>query len=404
MKQANRLTVFVFLLVILPLTAALVFKGPDTYSEDEKRALQQFPALSAEALFDGSWTSDINTFLNDQFPLRNQLVGVKSVFELSLLKRENNDVLIAGNGQLAVRRFAAADGKLHGFGDNIPLIDEYYTDVVSYQTSSLRSLSDLLTENGVPFSVLLPPRTVDVAVNAFSYPSYWSDRLLYQLDEELVGINYISLWSQFRNRYQENEYVYYRTDHHWTTLGAYYAYAEVMNSFGIVPYSLDEFEKITLSDKFLGTTYAKSGYKLAKSDTVELFECKTSPSSLYTTEIFGKNAKKFTGFCDSSYLAGGDKYSVFIGGTNAYTRVTKEGGERETLLILKDSFANSLVPFLALHFDLEIVNLADWQNVLNTHGPFEADRVLMVYNLENVITTTNLELAKKMGRLLGLEG
>jgi hypothetical protein len=99
---------------------------------------------------------------------------------------------------------------------------------------------------------------------------------------------------------------------------------------------------------------------------------------------------EFKGFYDRDYLETKDKYSAFISGSNTYTSITKEGEERETLLLIKDSFGHALAPFLALHFDLEIVDLNYNASINNYFTKLDIDKVVVTYNMENVISTDNL--------------
>ena len=100
------------------------------------------------------------------------------------------------------------------------------------------------------------------------------------------------------------------------------------------------------------------------------------------------------GLYSYSYLEKKDKYSVFLDGTHDVVTITKEGEDRPTLLLLKDSFANSLAPFLAQHFDLVLLNLSstrnDYTNLSERVAEYGADRALLVYTLENVITADKL--------------
>ena len=223
MKNSSSLTIFVFLLVIVPLAVGFILKPADTFSPEEQRNLQQFPEFKTDEFLDGTFSSQINSYMNDQFPLRDIFVGAKSIAESALMKRENNGVLRGKNDQLAVRLFAASDGKAHPLSYSAPETDLYYADVVADACEALKALGEKLTAQGIAFSALLPPRTVDVAISAFDYPSERSDALATQVANLLADVNYVDMTGTFREKYDDGEYVYYRTDHHWTALGAYYA-------------------------------------------------------------------------------------------------------------------------------------------------------------------------------------
>ena len=391
-----------FLLVIVPLTVGFILKPADTFSPEEQRNLQQFPEFKTDEFLDGTFSSKINSYMNDQFPLRDIFVGAKSIAESALMKRENNGVLRGKNDQLAVRLFAASDGKAHPLSYSAPETDLYYADVVADACEALKALGEKLTAQGIAFSALLPPRTVDVAISAFDYPSERSDALATQVANLLADVNYVDMTGAFREKYDDGEYVYYRTDHHWTALGAYYAYAEVMRSFGQEPYAIGDFERVTVSDSFLGTTYSKAGYKDITPDSMEIMQLRGQPSAFVTERPYDKELPVIDGFYDCDALKSKNKYAFYLGGTTKYLTVSRKDGEkREKLMIVGDSFALSLAPYLALHYDIEFVRLGDWSDVFAANGAPDCDRVLVVWNFENLITTTDLSRTRSLPKFYG---
>ena len=116
---------------------------------------------------------------------------------------------------------------------------------------------------------------------------------------------------------------------------------------------MTEFNIEIASDEFFGTTWSSSGIRTSCSDIIEFWRYEGDTDM--RTAIDG--GEEFEGFYDYSCLDGKDKYSAFLSGNNGLVRIEQEGGEREKLLIVKDSFAHSLAPFLARHFDLVLVDL-----------------------------------------------
>ncbi len=405
MKSSSAFTIFIFILVIVPLAIGFLVKPADDYSPEEQRKLQQFPEFNTEEFLNGTFSSNINKYMNDQFPLRDIFVGMKSTVESLLLKRENNGVLRGKSDQLAVRLFAANDGKAHPLSYSAPETDLFYDEVVADAAQAVKDLSDKLTQNGIAVSVMLPPRTVDVAASAFDYPDTQSVKLSERVRELMDGVNYVDMTKIFRARYDSGEYIYYRTDHHWTELGAYYAYVEVMKSYGAQGYSIDDFTRTTVSEDFLGTTYSKSGFKNITPDSMEIFELKSLPASAFVTERpYDDKLPVINGLYYDGALSEKNKYPYYLGGTTAYARVSlRDGGEREKLLILGDSFALSLAPFLALHYDIEFVRLGDWRSVFDVYGAPDCDRVLVVWNFENLITTVDLSRTRGIAAYYGAE-
>ena len=382
-KITNIITIVLFLAILFGLAAAFVIIPDKDYSENEKRNLQTFPEFSLEALMDGKFSSEINEYFADQFPLRDAFVSIKALAELSLLKGENNGVLLGENETLAVRTFSIFKDRLNRT-DNM---DHFYNQSVVRQLEALNKFAAEKAE--VPVHVIIPPRVIDVASESFNYPSNVSVSLDALVSTTLSKDLLIPVSPVLKEKYSAGEYVYYRTDHHWTTLGAYYAYVEIMKSFGmeenIIP--RDKFKVNVVADDFYGTTWSKCGFSFVSPDTMEFWSLGNDDK--FTTTI---GERSFSGFYDMSYLETMDKYSAFISGTNDVTLVESNyDEERPVLLLPKDSFANSLVPFLAQHFDLVLVNMANRMTNISAYAEqYSADRILFVWNAENLITSGNL--------------
>ena len=384
-QKLHIVTVCVFVAFLLVFSVGFWILPDRSFSAQENRSLRTFPRFTWERLFDGSFSEEINEYFADQFPVRDEFVGLKGMAENALLKGENNGILLGKNGQLAQRLFDVhcADGRV------IADCDGFDADNVRAAGEGLTRVSQSLD---VPFSVFLTGRTIDVAASAFSYPREGSDALLEAMRASIGdGVDYVQTVPELRERYDAGESVYYRTDHHWTTLGAYYAYAELMRSFSmeseILP--MEAFSRQTLSDAFYGTAWSAGGMKQVSPDALEIWLLGNEAEFTVTAD-----GRALEGFYSYSYLEKKDKYSVFLDGTHDVVTITKEGEDRPTLLLLKDSFANSLAPFLAQHFDLVLLNLSstrnDYTNLSERVAEYGADRALIVYTLENVITADKL--------------
>ena len=376
---------FVFLLCI---TAIAFWIIPDkSFSARENRGLQTLPRFSVDRLLGGEFSSDCNDYFADQFPARDLFVSVKGALELFSLKGENNGILIGEGGQLAKRLFdtARANGEVTQESDVIDL---------THLQKAAQGINRATENADVPLVVFLTGRTLDVAASAFSYPTEGSNQMLSVLRENVEkSVNYLDLVPSYCARYERGEYVYFRTDHHWTTLGAYYAYADIMKAFGmenaIIP--AESFAKQTVSTDFYGTFSSASGFRFVKTDTIELWLFGNEDDFLVTAD----GSVLDDGLYNFAHLEGNDKYSVFLDGTHDIVTVTKKDGtSRPTLAIFKDSFANSVAPFLAQHFDLVLYNLSsprtDYTDVTAYTKACDADAALVLYTLGNVIETDKM--------------
>ena len=383
-KKLQLATIVLFVGVLFAFSIAFFVLPDQSFSAEENRSLRSFPRFTWKKLASGAFGEEINDYFADQFPARDLLVGLKGYSEIALGKGENNGVILGKNGQLQTRLFdmLLADGSVARDSD-------------AFDPATVQKALDGINRTGealeVPFSVLLTGRVIDVTVSASDYPTDISDALLGQLREGVGdGVDYIETVPVFREKYDAGEYVYYKTDHHWTTLGAYYAYVETMRSFGMEDEILlrEDFAVEIASNAFYGTAWSAAGMKFVSPDALEIWTLGNEAEFSIVAD-----GVPLDGFYSRSYLEKKDQYSVFLDGTHDVVTVKKEGETRQTLVIFKDSFANSLAPFLAQHFDLVLLNLSsrrDFTNVTALAEEYGADRVLMVYTVENVITADKL--------------
>lgn len=354
-------------------------------SYEENRPLQGLPELRVSSLLSGKLSGELSTYYADQFPLRDALVGLKAALELSLGKGENDGILLGKGGQLARRLFSLSPAS----GAFAVATDVYDKDLLLRKT---KVISDFCKACEIPVTILIPPRALDVAASAFSYPEEESLALAEQLQTELSGVEYLELTEPLRAAYERGEAVWFKTDHHWTAFGAYMAYLEVMRSFGMEDeaFSIDSFERKTVSTSFFGTLASASGIKGIEPDSVELFLFGEEDSF----SVFA-DGKELPGLYSFDALSGKDHYSIFLGGTHDVVTIRKKSGEERPLLLLaKDSFANSLAPFLALHFDLVLVNLSstrsDFTDLSGLVKAYRPEKLLVVYSFENLLTSDRI--------------
>ncbi len=391
-KQLDRITVVLFAVLLFGLGIAFWILPDKPRSEEENRPLQTFPTLTPEGWLDGTVSARLTDYYSDQFPLRSTWVSFRALGELALGRGESGGVLLGPDGQLAVRRFDTYLSRTERLTDT----DVYSPPHVEASLEAIVTLNDTLTADGIPLCVLLAPRTIDVVAATLPYPATLSDRLDATIQEAFADTDVCSveLLSTFRDLHENGDYVYYRTDHHWTTYGAYTAYAAILRAWGmeeeILPPSA--FTVRTVPD-FRGTTHARAGMFFVPPDTLELWEAADGSDRSFTVRDGEGNTVIASGFYSEAYLSQKDKYSVFLDGTHRLLTITDEaaaarGETRPRLLVARDSFANSMIPFLARHFDIVMVNLSggmtDVSSLTKAH---QCTRVLLVCNRENLITS-----------------
>ena len=372
-RRVFDMALIISLALIIAVFGVLIFALPsEDFSEEENRVLASFPEFSIESLISGEFTEGVAEFYSDRFPARNVFVGIKAYFEKLMLRSENNGVIEGADGYI-IDRLEYTENEYKTLETNLKAIDKF--------TTALEGV-------GVDTATVILPRAVDVMTSKLP-ALYDTARVDAAWDKTLSTLpDAITVTEMLRTLANKGEYVWYKTDHHYTTLGAYYTYVALADVLGYTPYPLEYFTEEVVSTEFFGTTYSSSGMKWAESDTVTLFRFDGDEN--YTVSYPDSSEAAMKGFYARDYFGVKDKYSAFLGGNRARTRVSLEGGEdRPTLILIKDSFSHSLAPFLALHFDLELVDMRYYnKNVSNLVYEIDPDMVLVIYGIDTLATSS----------------
>ena len=184
------------------------------------------------------------------------------------------------------------------------------------------------------------------------------------------------------------ERLFYRTDHHWTSLGAYYAYAELMEAMGQTPVPLDQLTKTTVSQDFYGTTWSSVGAGWIEPDCIDTYV----PEEGVTVTVEKGYGPEETTMYHPEQLEVKDKYAYFMGGNQPLYVLKREGSTGPKVLVIRDSYSDSLAPFLTLN--CSEVHLFDPRY---NRMPISAyvqengiDTVVVLYSMANFVTDNNL--------------
>jgi len=304
------------------------------FSANENRYLAKFPMFTMEDFVSGEYMKDMDEFINDQFVLRDQWIGVKVFLERALLKREINSVFFAKDEYL-IENHKETDVKKDLAKKNKEVLREF-----------MERCGALLGEDRM--KVMLVPTASEILKDKLSLFAAGNgyDQFSYidEVKEELGEKAFLDIRETLLDH--REEYISYRTDHHWTSLGAYYAYVQWAKEMGMETYSEMDFQKALVTDDFYGTLHSKVNVKV-KPDEIYIYKLKNplDYKITYNMEVSG------TSLYDYSKLSGKDKYSVFMGGNNALVEVETKNQTGRKLLVIKDSFAHTFVPFAVNHYD-----------------------------------------------------
>ena len=352
------LTVLFCLFIGGMLVGSLVL--PDrTFSPVENRNLAQAPSFSWESVTSGEFMADAEDYVNDQILGRDFWVALKAWSERLSGKQENNGVYFAKENTL-ISRLETPD-------------------------------QETLDTNAGYVNALV--HNVDVPVYFGVIPSsaaIWSDRLpagAPTADEkaiidglyDIVQTHVVDLYGALEAH--KGEELYYRTDHHWTSLGAYYGYAALMDTMGLEAVPLDESGKVTVSEDFYGTLYSTSGVRWLPPDHIDRYISDRG----VTVTAYPNGAPEPGSLYVDSFLSQKDQYSSFLGGNKPLCVIETEHTEAPKVLLIRDSYSDSLAPFLTQSFS-EIHLFDPRYNLTSVKDYVEQnaiDAVVVLYSISN---------------------
>ncbi|MBQ9766041.1 MAG: hypothetical protein IJW18_07575 [Lachnospiraceae bacterium] len=365
----------IFLTLIFGLTILSLIKKTVLFSENENRYLAQKPTFSFEALFDGSYTSDYESFVTDQFVFRDSWIGCKTRVELMTLRKDINGVYFCDDDYLMEKHDAT----------------KFESDQAKSNVNVFTNFVNKYAEKFGPehFQAILVPTASEVLKDKlplFATPydqNTWVNKI-----NEMVPDGYVyNAYEALKDH--TDEYIYYKTDHHWTTLGAYYTYVEWCKSTGLTPYELSDFDVEIATEEFLGTLDSKVNVNI-EPDSMALYHLKDDMEYKLTynmTDDVRDSLYHYDG------LKGKDKYTVYMGGNYAIVDVETNVKNGKTLLVLKDSFGHSFVPFAANHYERIIMLDLRYYNMFNAEMFIEQYGVtdmLVLYNVVNLASDVHV--------------
>lgn len=278
----------------------------------------------------------------------------------------------------------------NGYLINKPILD---TDTLE---SNVQTIADFAKSVDVPVTVTLVPSTGYIANDVLPavHDTYTDDEKIENAQKVLTesGADFVDLRSAFKNAYANGTQLYYKTDHHWTTTGAYTGYTEICKLLGITPADKSLFTVEKYND-FYGTTYSTSGFWLTQPDTIEIWNNKNNTEKNISVEIIeGDEKQDYHSMYFYNHLKEDDKYPVFIDGNHAMTRIKNKNANGGKILLVKDSFSHCLAPFLAENYsEVILVDMRYYKNSISELAQQEKpDNILVLYGIDNLATDTDI--------------
>lgn len=371
MKKKSPILISLIFILFISLFAFANLILPDrSFSENENRELQMFPAFSIRSLVSGRFTGAVEEYCSDQFAFRDRWISLKARLELLQGKKENNGIFLCDGDRLLEPLVEPPEEEL---ARKTGFINHF-----AAKTDTEVALALIPTASGV-YPELLPSGADNVDQDALINHIY-----------SLAEVKTADLLSALRA--EKDEYVFYRTDHHWTSLGAYYGYRSLGETLGYTPRELEEFYPTVVSNSFWGTSYSFSGFFwLRQPDSISIYA--DEPPGLTVDRIDGSISVPGSLYVPEM-LDTKDQYRFFLGGN--CPRIVIRTGNRglPSLLILRDSFADSLVPFLTEHYSsIHLLDLRYYRDSVARYvEENDIDSVLVLYSLSTFCTDQSLAM------------
>lgn len=367
-KTADKILAIAFILFLGGMMLANILTPDRVFSLRENRYLAKRPELKLSSILSGRYTRQFEDYITDEFVLRDQWVLLKSDLERMLLRRENNGIFFASGGYL-----------LEDFRQPGSALDR-----------NIRQINRFAQARDIPVHVLLAPNSVALYPDKLPPFARVYDQLqvINQIKGELdQSVQFVPVFEAL-NRYRD-EYLYFRTDHHWTMRGAYYAYAELAEQMGLIPLGLEDFSIETAAEGFWGTYFSKANNRYLNSDYIEVLKPR-NPVSVQVS--FNDREGAYSSLFFPEHLLTRDKYSYFLDGNHPLTVISSDADSTSKLVVFKDSFAHALLPFLAQHYqEIHVIDLRFFtQDISRYLLEHEIDEALFLFSVSGFSSDNSL--------------
>lgn len=371
----NKIFFAIFMTVWVVIVIINFIWPKQVFSEEENRMLATIPRFSFESFVNGDYLNGVNDYINDHFAFRNIYLKVNSWWEIDIMgKKENNGVYIGKDGYL-FEKFEYNDREKENGNTNVEIISDF---------------ANKMKEQNIPTYFVLVPNSIyinnDKLPNNVEVPN--QEEIINQIYGKTENTNNINVIESLKKE-NKNKQLYFKTDHHINSDGAYVIYREYCKAANIAIKEIDNFNRVTISNDFLGTFDSKA--QLLNQEPDELFVYKNENNTNIKEAIYDKQTTN--SIFNEEYLKGKDKYSYFLNGNNSRAIIKTNVNNDKKLLVIKDSYAHIMSQFLCqeyseVHFlDPRYTNF-DYVEYAKENGITD---VLFLYNVSTFVQDTNLK-------------
>ena len=370
-KVQEQLVGIIFILTLFLFLIINVIVPDREKSVQENRMLATKPKFRLSSLISGDYDEKFEAYMDDQFVGRDMWRKLKVTVDRIGGSRLENGVYIGTNGQLL---------------EQIEVADENH---LAANIKAIKSFSE--SQSKIPVRMMLVPDAANVLNHSLPALAKPEDQTqMFSMVRKDLGdsVEWIDVSTELNKH--KTEKIYYKTDHHWTTLGAFYAFQAAAPSLGIEGDLSGKYVSYAVSDSFNGMLASKSGVNLGEKEQIDIYVPTEEDTDLIIDYV--DEGKRSTSLYDSSKLKEKDQYTVFLGGNSSLLDIRTVSTSTKRLLLVKDSFANSFIPFLTPYYrEIVVVDPRYYSGTINDlMDSYRISEVLFLYSGNTFFKDNNI--------------
>lgn len=370
-KVQEKLVGIIFILTLFLFLIINVIVPDREKSVQENRMLATKPEFRLSSLISGDYDEKFEAYMDDQFVGRDMWRKLKVTVDRIGGSRLENGVYIGTNGQLL---------------EQIEVADENH---LAANIKAIKSFSE--SQSKIPVRMMLVPDAANVLNHSLPSLAKPEDQTqMFSMVRKDLGdsVEWIDVSTELNKH--KTEKIYYKTDHHWTTLGAFYAFQAAAPSLGIEGDLSGKYVSYAVSDSFNGMLASKSGVNLGEKEQIDIYVPTEEDTDLIVDYV--DEGKRSTSLYDSSKLKEKDQYTVFLGGNSSLLDIRTVSTSTKRLLLVKDSFANSFIPFLTPYYrEIVVVDPRYYSGTINDlMDSYRISEVLFLYSGNTFFKDNNI--------------
>ena len=370
-KVQEKLVGIIFILTLFLFLIINVIVPDREKSVQENRMLATKPKFRLSSLISGDYDEKFEAYMDDQFVGRDMWRKLKVTVDRICGSRLENGVYIGRNGQLL---------------EQIEVADENH---LAANIKAIKSFSE--SQKKIPVRMMLVPDAANVLNHSLPALAKPEDQTqMFSMVRKDLGdsVEWIDVSTELNKH--KTEKIYYKTDHHWTTLGAFYAFQAAAPSLGIEGDLSGKYVSHAVSNSFNGMLASKSGVNLGEKEQIDIYVPTEEDTDLIIDYV--DEGKRSTSLYDSSKLKEKDQYTVFLGGNSSLLDIRTVSTSTKRLLLVKDSFANSFIPFLTPYYrEIVVVDPRYYSGTINDlMDSYRISEVLFLYSGNTFFKDNNI--------------